>query len=107
MSGWGGRKVARLRALVIETYGVVCVWCRRPARLDVHHLHPDALTIEHLDHQSRGGSDDIENLRPAHRQCNLSRGDRAAPASAARRAHESGAAFFAGPRVGDGPPFSP
>jgi hypothetical protein len=56
-------------ALVVETYGAQCVHCHKPGADTVEHVHP----------RSRCGTDAIENLRPAHRQCNSKRGTRAMP----------------------------
>ncbi len=66
MTRWGGRKVAELRDLVIATYGDVCCLCGERG----------SNTVEHVVPRSRGGSDDIDNLRPAHKSCNSSRQDR-------------------------------
>ena len=64
MSGWGGRKAQTMRALTLATYGDTCHLCRRPG----------ADTADHLVPRSRGGTDDLANLRPAHAGCNYSRG---------------------------------
>lgn len=52
----GGRKLQGLRKKVFATYGDVCWLCG----------HEGADTIDHLIMVSQGGSDSIENLRPAH-----------------------------------------
>lgn len=65
MTRWGGRKVSELRDLVIATYGDVCCLCG----------HRGSNTVEHVIPRARGGTDDIENLRPAHKSCNVSRQD--------------------------------
>jgi 5-methylcytosine-specific restriction endonuclease McrA len=70
------RAVAKVRPLVIATYGMRCHLCggRIDERLDRNHSL--ALTIDHVVPISRGGSDEIENLRPAHRACNVRKSDR-------------------------------
>ena len=65
---WNGRKVGRLRTLVEQTYGRVCWLCGRTIVGQV--------SVDHVLPRSRGGSDDIENLRPAHLTCNVRRGNR-------------------------------
>ena len=51
-----------------------CHLCRRPVRRDVHYLHPDAPTVDHLIPVSDGGADAPWNVRCAHRSCNTRRG---------------------------------
>jgi len=62
---WGGRKVGRLRGLVLAEYGDTCHLCG----------HPGADTVDHIIPRSRGGTDDLDNLRPAHLSCNSARRD--------------------------------
>lgn len=62
---WEGRKVARLRALVLAEYGNVCHLCGGVGADSVDHVIP----------RSCGGDDSLDNLRPAHRSCNYSRGN--------------------------------
>lgn len=96
---WGGRRIAVLRRRVVEVYGTACHLCGTETAdpAEVGHLHPLALSLDHLVPRSRGGTDAIDNLRPAHRRCNLSRGAR--PTSTARpptppRPVVDGSAFF-------------
>lgn len=63
---WSGRYVARLRALVLATYGDTCCHCGRAG----------ARSVEHVQPRSAGGTDALANLRPAHLDCNISRGTR-------------------------------
>ena len=68
---WGGRKVPRLRALVVATYGRTCHLCGMYIRGQV--------SVDHIIPRSKGGTDDIANLRPAHPRCNSRRGNRDIP----------------------------
>lgn len=74
MSEWGGRAARVLRRLTAETYGTTCHICGEPIDLAVAGPDPRAFTADHLVPRSRGGSDDLANLRPAHLGCNSSRG---------------------------------
>lgn len=73
MSRWGGRKAARLTRLMLATYGPVCHLCGEPIDLARRWPDRDSATADHLVPRSRGGSDDLANLRPAHLRCNSSR----------------------------------
>jgi 5-methylcytosine-specific restriction endonuclease McrA len=59
---WRERIVPR----VIRRDGGICHLCDRPG----------ANTADHLVPASRGGSDSLDNLRAAHVECNMLRGDR-------------------------------
>ncbi len=71
----GRDKVRRLRPLVLERDGYVCGICRLEIRRDVDVLHPLALTLDHIVPLAAGGSDRLDNLQPAHRMCNVEKGD--------------------------------
>lgn len=60
------------RKRVIRTYGRVCWLCDREIVSDAE------LTLDHVIPKSRRGPTTVKNLRPAHRVCNLRRGDRPA-----------------------------
>ena len=65
---WGGNRALAKRKQVQAVYGNTCWLCGHPI---------DGLpSADHVIPRSRGGSDDIENLRPAHPSCNYSRGNR-------------------------------
>lgn len=66
MPEWSGRYAQRLVALTLAVYGRTCHLC----------LKPGATTADHIVPRSKGGSDAISNLRPAHGRCNYRRGDR-------------------------------
>lgn len=65
---WGGRKVPRLRQQVVEMYGSVCWLCGRPIT--------GTVSVDHVIPRSKGGSDDLDNCRPSHLECNVRRGNR-------------------------------
>lgn len=65
MDKWGGRVAARLVRATLDRYGVVCHLCRESGATSADHIIP----------RSRGGADDLGNLRPAHVACNQRRGD--------------------------------
>lgn len=81
---WGGRENKRLAELVIEVWGTRCAKCGGQINLSLPRRHPRGLSIGHQLPRSRGGSDDISNLRPEHFQCNLKAGARLGPISTAR-----------------------
>jgi len=62
---WGGRYAQRLTAATLATHGTICHLCRTDG----------ADTADHLQPRSKGGTDDLANLRPAHHGCNSLRGD--------------------------------
>jgi 5-methylcytosine-specific restriction endonuclease McrA len=89
---WSGRKVGRLMRLVLAEYGPSCHLCGGALVLDrddptYRRLGP---SVDHLLPRSRFGSDDLVNLRPAHRACNSRRGAR----PVVRVVAEDGRAFF-------------
>lgn len=103
MSSWSGRRLSRLKRHVIAAWGVDCWRCHQPIDLSLHHLQPYAFTIDHVLPRARGGSDDLDNLRPAHRRCNLERG---AKLPSAGRAHHRDTSFLDAPDGGKTRPTS-
>lgn len=67
----------RLLALALHTrdHGL-CGRCGLLIRLGLPWTSPYALTIGHIRPLALGGSNDVANLRPEHRRCNLSAGTR-------------------------------
>ena len=61
---WAGALSTRMVKATLRTYGTVCHICGADGANSADHVVP----------RSRGGADTIENLRPAHRACNLARG---------------------------------
>ena len=78
---WGGRKVATLTALVLGQYGTTCHLCLEPIALTLPRGDKRGPSVDHLVPRSKGGTDELANLRPAHRSCNSRRGDRALTAA--------------------------
>jgi 5-methylcytosine-specific restriction endonuclease McrA len=62
---WGGRYAQRLTAATLALKGRTCWLCRKPGANSADHRIP----------RSKGGSDELENLEPAHQACNSLRGD--------------------------------
>lgn len=101
-----------LRALVVAEYGRTCHLCMTEIPDEAKHPHPLSLTLDHILPRSLGGTDELENLRPAHRVCNLRRQNRPAAVVTAAprpRAPEPGAGFSVPGRRQSRPhlPFSP
>lgn len=70
---WGGRKVARAHRDVLDAYGSTCWLCGGPIDLDAEWWRDAAMSVDHVLPRSLGGPDDLANLRPAHRTCNVRR----------------------------------
>ena len=65
-------KPSRLAAdEVVRTYGNNCAVCSEPIDLTLLRTNKMGLTVDHWIPLSKGGSDDLSNLRPAHWICNL------------------------------------
>jgi 5-methylcytosine-specific restriction endonuclease McrA len=62
---WSGRWRQQLTARVLAVKGTVCHLCRGDGADSADHRVP----------RSKGGSDSIDNLEPAHQGCNSLRGD--------------------------------
>lgn len=104
---WGTRATRRLAQLVRDTYGTTCYLCREPIDMAAPPRTRRAFSVDHLTPRSKGGSNDLPNLRPAHFGCNASRGNRPIRS---RRHVVSEAHFFRAATAGDPAPprpFSP
>lgn len=64
---WAGPRAQALTRAVLERDGYTC-------RIDGCTEHGPADTADHVIPRAMGGSDDLDNLRAAHRLCNLRRG---------------------------------
>lgn len=71
-----GRRVRKTIDLLAIVYGTRCAKCG--AVIDLWRKHPDPLSpsIGHQLPRSRGGSDDLGNLRLEHLRCNEAAGNR-------------------------------
>jgi 5-methylcytosine-specific restriction endonuclease McrA len=67
MSSIHSRKWRKLREEVFKEYGRACSYCG---------LEDSVMTVDHIIPRSKGGLDIMENLLPACRKCNYSRGNR-------------------------------
>lgn len=65
----------RKRGEVIALYGRNCAYCSVELREGEPNGSPVQFTIDHVRALSRGGTNDIENLRPACPGCNQARGN--------------------------------
>lgn len=61
---------------VVKQYGSDCHICHEPIDLALPRTHRFGLTVDHLMPVSKGGTDDITNLRPAHWICNIKKSDK-------------------------------
>ncbi|MGW0682887.1 HNH endonuclease [Streptomyces sp. NPDC002754] len=79
MSAKQGRNTAMFKRLVDQLkreYPWLCHLCGAPIPTGVHHTDPLAYTADHVVPMALAPwlAEDIENLRPAHRICNLRKG---------------------------------
>lgn len=87
---WGGRRVRQLAQAVVLMHGITCWLCHQPIDLRLAHPASGSLSVDHVVPRSRGGTDQLANLRPAHLGCNTGRGNRTPDALADRRPHRLG-----------------
>jgi len=70
-------KPSRLAAdEVVRVYGNNCAICNEPIDLTLKRTSSRGLTVDHWVPLSKGGSDDMSNLRPAHWNCNRKKSDK-------------------------------
>ena len=62
------------RLAIAFAHGYVCHLCTELIDVSLHHNHKMALTIDHLTPVKAYGTDDDDNLKPAHRSCNSGKG---------------------------------
>lgn len=68
-----------------RTMDPTCHLCGRPIDLTISNYRlPEAWSLDHIVPVAMGGSNQVENLAPAHRGCNSAKGDGTTPASQAR-----------------------
>ena len=80
---WTSGVAARMRVLCRETYPPVCHLCGKD-------ISEDQYSVDHVIVHSKGGTNEIENLRPAHKSCNYSRQDKDVEAYRATIVDETG-----------------
>ena len=69
-------KPSRLAAdQVVKEHGNNCAICQKPIDLTLKRTSKMGLTVDHWIPLSKGGSDDMSNLRPAHWICNRRKSD--------------------------------
>lgn len=66
---------------VLDQYGTACHLCTKEVNLEAPRRPgipgwEDGLHIDHVLPISKGGSDTLDNVRPAHGSCNIKKGDR-------------------------------
>jgi 5-methylcytosine-specific restriction endonuclease McrA len=66
MRPWEGRYRQQLTRATLRQYGRTCHLCGQPG----------ATTADHVIPRSKGGTDALSNLRPAHFHCNRMRWDK-------------------------------
>jgi 5-methylcytosine-specific restriction endonuclease McrA len=70
-------KPSRLAAdQVLREYGSACHICREEIDLTLSRTSKMGLTVDHVIPLSKGGSDELDNLRPAHWICNNRKSDK-------------------------------
>lgn len=70
-------KPSRLSAdQVVDLYGSTCHICQVKIDLDLSRTNRLGLTVDHLVPLSKGGTDTIDNMRPAHWICNVRKGNK-------------------------------
>lgn len=67
-----------VRAQALELYGETCVYCREPIDLDLW-AGDRSLVLAHVTPHGDGGAFTVENVRPAHADCNRAAGRRPIP----------------------------
>lgn len=69
------RERARKRIAARVRAGEPCALCGRPIDLSLRYPDPEAYTLDHITPSSHGGSDEYQQLQPAHARCNRERSD--------------------------------
>jgi 5-methylcytosine-specific restriction endonuclease McrA len=59
----------------VRATGEPCCFCGQPISLALRYPDPFSFVVDHRQPTIHNGSDDYENLRPAHNRCNRIRSD--------------------------------
>ena len=59
----------KMRLEVVELHGIICHICNKP-------IHYTDFSIDHIIPISKGGTQDLDNLVPAHKVCNSQKGNK-------------------------------
>lgn len=73
---WHGRNASKMLRRVLSEYGWVCHICGLSIDPEAKPRTPGYPTADHIIPRSHGGSNTLDNLRPAHWSCNSRRGNR-------------------------------
>jgi len=61
---------------ILETYGFICYLCNDPIDMKLPRTSKRGATVDHIIPLSRGGSDELDNLRLTHWSCNMKKSDK-------------------------------
>lgn len=61
---------------ILEAYGSICYLCNNNIDMNLARTSRNGATVDHVIPLSRGGTDELENLRLAHWSCNLKKSDK-------------------------------
>ena len=61
---------------IVRMYGSVCHICTNPIDLDLPRNSRYGLTVDHVIPISKGGTDSVDNMKPAHWICNILKSDK-------------------------------
>lgn len=64
------------KAEVLDRWSNRCHLCEKKIDLDLPSMNRLGFTFDHVVPVSKGGTNDLQNIRPAHRSCNSARGNR-------------------------------
>lgn len=66
----------RRHRAIVKAKGEPCHLCHQPIDYSVASPHPESFTIDHIVPLAQGGKDQLANIAPAHRRCNLAKNKR-------------------------------
>lgn len=62
--------------MILERWGTICYLCDEEINLEIPRTEPEGLHLDHVRPISKGGADIIDNVKPTHAHCNLSKSDK-------------------------------